>query len=179
MSKQIEVELRAVLDRAEYEKMLAFFQKEGELKFSGTEETYYFDGPGDLRTRRTPECSKIIYKKGRLFDEQREELETISPAGDFEKLNAFLEALGRRVDVKWLRTRNVFAWQGVSVMLDLTRGYGCVIELEQVCDPSEADEALKTLREKMRELGLKPSDKAELRKRHEAYKYDWRKRLNN
>lgn len=177
--KSIEVELRSVIDRARFESLLAFFEKAGELKSSGWELTCYFDGPGDLRTRRTETCSKIIYKKGALFDEQREELEVESPSEDFEKLNAFLEALGRKVNIKWLRHRRVFAWQGVSAMLDLTRGYGCVVELEKLCRPEEKDAALELLGERMKALGLKATDKPELERRHEEYKKHWRKYLEN
>lgn len=172
----IECEVRTFLTEEEY---AALFEKLKRVAMYGGEDeqvTYYFTGNGDpdLRIQRSRLHSKIWLKKGALHDEAREEIELECRREDFGTLQRLLEALGYAVSIKWFRTRRLFKLDGVSVMLDDTKGYGRVLELEKVCLPDQRDATLKALKAAMKELGFEPSPREEFERRYAYYKEHWR-----
>lgn len=83
-------------------------------------------------------------------------------------------SLGYNVDIKWFRNSHTFSWEGVSVMIDYTKGYGYIIELEKMSSEALKDFDLSELKAKMDSLGIEVSSKAEFSERYERYKREWR-----
>src|SRR5690348_2242100 len=62
----IECELRAFVDDAQYEALRARFDAEAEARGEDEQVTYYFDASVDLRIQRNSQYAKIWLKKGAL-----------------------------------------------------------------------------------------------------------------
>jgi len=60
-------------------------------------------------------------------------------------------------------------------MMDYTKGYGYIIEIEKVCSEKEKDKTLELLKEKMQELKIPLTPKEEFNKKYEYYKKNWRR----
>ena len=82
----IEVEIRSFISSEKYEELIEFFKENAEFINDDYQETYYFDAEQDLRIQRNNNYSKIWLKKGKLHDEQREEIEIKFNKEDFEML---------------------------------------------------------------------------------------------
>src|SRR3989338_10298975 len=113
----VEVELKIFLTKEQYSHLEGFFRKEGEFLNEDNQETFYFTGKDDLRIQRNDFYSKLVLKKGKVHDEAREEFEVKFSKEEFESLERLFLALGYEVQIKWLRKRLNFNWQGVSVSL--------------------------------------------------------------
>ncbi len=174
---KIEVEVRSFISEKKYNELLSFFSKEGKFLGEDFQQTFYFDCEEDLRIQRNSRFSKIWLKKGRLHDEVREEIEIKFPREDFEKLEELLVALGFNVSVKWFRTRHTFFWEGVHVMLDYTKGYGYIIELEKEATEENKHEALELLKGKMQVLCIPIAPKEEFERKYNYYKENWKQIL--
>ncbi len=175
MSAQIEVEIRSFITKEKYEELIELLKKEGEFLGEDYQETYYFDAKEDLRIQRNNSFSKIWMKKGKIHDEQREEIEVRFARDDFEKLWRIFLSVGFSVSVKWLRTRSSFRWQGIDVAVDFTKGYGYIIELEKMADEASKEKTLEMLKQKLKVLGISLTPKDEFEKKFQYYKENWRK----
>ena len=71
----IEVEIRSFISKEKYNELIEFFKKNAEFINEDYQETYYFDTKEDLRIQKNNYFSKIWMKKGKMHDEQREEIE--------------------------------------------------------------------------------------------------------
>ncbi|MCW6159840.1 MAG: CYTH domain-containing protein [Candidatus Micrarchaeales archaeon] len=169
----IEVELRCFLTKEKYNELLAFFSREGREVAEEEQETHYLDEQGALRIQQSTTHSKVWYKAGKLHDEQRQEIEVRVGREDFPELERLFKALGYKTHIKWIRKRKEFEWKGVSVMLDYTKGYGYILELEKKSNEAEKDRALVTLKERFAELGLQPSTKEEFDRKYKEYSENW------
>jgi predicted adenylyl cyclase CyaB len=174
----VEVELRSFITKEKHDELIGFFKKNGEFINEDYQESYYFDDKGDVRIQKNKFFSKVWIKKGNLHDEQREEMEVKFSRDDFEKLEKTMEILGLTVKIKWLRKRHSFNWQGVGAMVDYTKGYGYILELEKMSDVQNKDKDLQTLREKFRSLGIEPTPRKEFDKKYAKYKENWRTLIN-
>jgi len=125
-----EVELRAFITPEKYEELKIFFDANAEFVKEDEQETHYFDCAEDLRIQKNNYYCKVWMKKGELHDDSREETEIIFSKDEFLKLESLFKALNYNVSIKWFRNRKEYKWIGASVMLDCTKGYGCIIELE-------------------------------------------------
>lgn len=172
--KNIEVEVRSFIDEVCYRELEKRLRKEAEFLGEDEQTTFYFDAKEDLRIQQGNAFSKIWLKKGKLHDESREEIEIFFKREDFPKLERLFAALGYSVLIKWFRQRKTFRWGDISVMLDHTRGYGYIIELEKMTAPEERESAARHLKEKMLELGVSPTPREEFEKRYQFYKDHWR-----
>ncbi|EKE19255.1 MAG: hypothetical protein ACD_9C00071G0002 [uncultured bacterium] len=174
-SKNIETEIRSLIDKDQYRKLLKFFKKEG--KFLGEENqiSYYFSGPEDLRIQKSDKSAKIWLKKGKMHDDSREEIEVKLELKEFKNAEKLFEALGYEIKIQWFRKRNTFLWKGVSVMLDDTKGYGHIIELEKMCKEEQKEKTINALRTKMNQLKIEETKKEEFEKKFEYYKNNWKK----
>lgn len=170
----IEVEIKSFLAKEQYDALVERFAKEGTLLSSDDEITYYFDSAQDIRIFKNSSFSKLVMKKGKLDDEQREELEIKCPLQDFDKLERFLNALGIHAHIKWFRNRKAFSWQGISAMLDNTQGHGYMLELEKLSSEQEKDAALALLKSKLALLGVQQTPREELQRRFQHYKEHWK-----
>ncbi len=169
-----EVELRSFVTKEEYEELIQFFDASAEFVKSDEQETHYFDCEEDLRIQKNNYYSKIWMKKGELHDEAREEIELKFDKEQFSDLQALFKALNYEVSIKWFRNRKEYKWNGVSVMLDYTKGYGYVLELEILTDSNES-EALTKLRSLFKELNINVTPKEVFNEKYEEYKNNWKK----
>ncbi|MFA4887095.1 MAG: hypothetical protein WC595_02700 [Candidatus Nanoarchaeia archaeon] len=170
----VEVELRTFLTEDRYNDLLAFFRKEGTFISEDNQETFYFDGKEDLRIQKNDFFSKIWVKKGKLHDEAREEIEIKVDKGDFEKLEKIFLAAGLNVQIKWLRKRVTFKWKNMDVMLDLTKGYGHILEIEKLVEDTEKERTLIELKKELQSLNIPLSSKEEFEKKYAFYKENWK-----
>ncbi len=172
--KNIEVEVRSFVTKEKYGEFLDFFKKEGEFVSEDSQETYYFDTKEDLRIQKNNFYSKIWLKKGEIHDEHREEIEIKFDVEDFEKLEKLFLAMDLNVEIKWFRTRHTFKWGDVDVMIDYTKGYGYVIELEKMATEEEKEETFRILQQKLESLNIPLTSKKEFNKKYENYKKNWK-----
>lgn len=170
----IEVEIRSFISPEKYQELLAFFHQTAEFVNEDEQETHYFDTPEDIRIQKNNFFSKIWWKKGKIHDDQREEIEVKCLTEDFQKLEKLFQSLGISTTIKWFRTRHTFLWKGTSVMLDYTRGYGYILELEKMSSAEEKETALQELQEKLAQLGLPVTPKEEFNQKYQYYKEHWK-----
>lgn len=174
-TKNIEVEIRSFITPEKYQELLDFFHKEGKFLNEDYQETYYFDAEQDLRIQRNHTHSKIWLKKGKLHDEHREEIEVKFDKNNFEMLEKLFLTLGYNTNIKWFRKRHTFTWNEVTVMLDYTKGYGYILELEKMSSEDEKEQALQLLKAKLQQLKIPLTAKEEFEAKYKNYKENWRK----
>lgn len=177
MSKT-EVEVRAFITKAQYNKLIKFFNKNSQFLKEDNQETIYFSGKEDLRIQRNSFFSKVWLKKGELHDNAREEIEVITRKNSFEDLRDLFLTLGYREEVKWLRKRMEFNWEGITVDIDYTQGYGYIIELEKLTNEQEKEQALNILREKLKKIDVIETPKNVFNQAYSEYKKNWKKLIN-
>lgn len=173
--KNIEVEIRSFITKSQSDRLLKFFKNNAKLLMKDNQKTYYFDCKEDLRIQKNNHFSKIWFKKGKIHDNHREEIEIRFPRNDFEKLENLFLTLGHKVKIKWFRKRNEFRWKGVNVCLDFTKGYGYIIELEKMANPQTKKEVLSDLQKKMKSLGIQLTPRAEFEKKFRYYEKNWQR----
>jgi predicted adenylyl cyclase CyaB len=174
----IEVEARSLISEEQYDELIIFMKKNAELLKEDNQITYYFEGEQDLRIQKNDFFSKIWFKKGKIHDPHREEIEIKFEKQRFEELEKLFLALGYNVDIKWFRKRNSFSWNSITVSLDYTKGYGYIIELEKITTEQDKEEVYKFLKNKLAELNIDITPKEEFDKKFQYYKKNWRKLLN-
>lgn len=177
----LEIEIKTLLTFEQYQSLFLLFHKEAVVLNFEEQETYYFDCAQDLRIQKSSKSAKICLKKGKLHDEAREEIEIPVAHEHFPALEKLMLELGYGVKVKWFRKRYTFAWQGIKAMLDDTKGYGQILELEQVLESREGEvvevgverETLHFLHEKLAQLGLKATPREIFDERYNYYIAHW------
>lgn len=175
---EIEVELRSFITEDKYHELIEFFRKEGEFVNEDYQETFYFDTEEDLRIQKNNFFSKVWMKKGKIHDEHREEIEIKFDKNDFAMLEKLFLSLGHNVEIKWFRNRHTFKWQGISVMVDDTKGYGCIIELEKISSHENKESDLEMLKKKFESLGIPLTPREEFEKKFSHYKENWKSLVN-
>ena len=173
-NQNIEVEIRAFVSKEKYEELLEFFKQNAELVKEDFQETHYFDCKQDLRIQKNNSGSKIWLKKGQLHEDAREEIEIFTKENNFENLGKLFNTLGHNVEIKWLRKRNQFNWQGIKVCIDCTKGYGYILELEKMSNEENKKETLKLLKQKLQELNVQETPKEIFKEKYNHYKENWR-----
>jgi len=170
---KIEVEVRSFISEQKYNELLDFF-KGLNLPFTEDfQETYYFDERGDLRIYKTNKHSLVLFKKGKLHDFSREEIEAKFKREDFEKLEKIFTAAGYGVKVKWIRKRIEFKWENINICLDNTKGYGHIIELEIMSNEENKEKNLEILKQKLQELNIPLTPREEFDKKYDFYLKNW------
>lgn len=167
------MEIRSFISKEKYEELLEFFKKEGEFIGEDEQETHYFDSDVDVRIQKNNYFSRIWMKKGKIHDECREEIDVKCDKSDFDKLGEIFKSLGSNVKIKWFRKRHSFRWDGITVTVDYTKGYGYILELEKMADEFTKNSVLEFLKRKMNFLGIEITPKEEFDKKYEFYKNHW------
>lgn len=170
----VECEVRSLIDEDQYARLLAFFEANAESLGEDRQVTYYYDCPQDLRIQKNSHYAKVWLKKGEIHDESREEIEVRVRIDDFEELDELFRALGHQVEIKWYRHRRSYRWQGLSVSLDDTRGFGRILELEKLTDMSGRETAISELKAGLAKLEIEQTPKEEFQKRFDYYRQNWR-----
>lgn len=173
--REVEVELRSFVSDRKYAQLMGFLKKDARLVSVDNQVTHYFNDEGSVRIQKNDHFAKLWIKPGRLHDAVHEEIEVKVDTKDFGKLERAMSALGFAPRIKWFRLRHTFEWKGVSVMLDRTRGYGNIVELERICAPARKDAALALLGKRLSELGVEKTPIAEFDKRYARYRKNWRR----
>ena len=175
MSENIEVEIRAFISKEKYEELIKFFNENSKLVKEDFQETHYFNCEQDLRIQKNNQGAKIWLKKGKMHDDSREEIEIFTEEKSFDELMKLFNELGYNVEIKWLRERKQFNWDGIKVCLDYTKGYGYIIELEKKTDEEHKEEILAELKKRLNELNIPLTSKEEFNERFNYYKENWRR----
>ena len=171
----IEVEVRSFISKDKYEELIEFFKTQAEFVKEDEQETYYFDTEEDLRIQKNNFFSKIWLKKGKIHDDHREEIEIKFDKDDFRKLEKLFLNIGLNVGIKWFRKRHTFKWENINVMVDYTKGYGYIIELEKMSSEKEKEKTLELLKQKLKLLNIPLTPKEDFDKKYKYYKENWRK----
>ena len=171
----IETEVRSFITPSQYKRLLGYFKKNAKSLARENQITYYFSGPHDLRIQKSNDSAKLWLKGGRIHERYREDIVVNCSGKDFSNLEFLLSRLGYRPEIKWFRKRNNFLWDGVTVSLDYTKGYGHILELEKMGTLKSAPKTYKMLLAKLKELGVKLTPKAEFDKKFAYYKSNWKK----
>ena len=171
----VEVELRSFLTEEKYNQLKDFFDTNANFKGEDTQETHYFDCEQDLRIQKNNKGSKIWMKKGKIHDEDREEIEIPTEPEDFENLQKLFKHLNYGVEIKWFRKRLTYEWDKITVCLDHTKGYGHILELEILTEEKNKQQALATLKDKFELLKIPVTPRETFDKRFKYYKENWKK----
>jgi predicted adenylyl cyclase CyaB len=172
--RNIEVELRSFLTQEEYNRLILFFSTNARLIRSDEQETHYLDHSKDIRIQRSKNFAKVWLKKGKIHDEAREEIELKVKPEQFGILQKMFKELDLGTKIVWLRARKVFTWEGVTVMIDDTKGYGKILEIEIITSKDRKDEALSLLHQKFTQLGIQVTPREVFSRRFEDYTQNWR-----
>jgi predicted adenylyl cyclase CyaB len=175
--KNIEVELRSFISDKKYGQLLKLFNKEGKLVSKDNQITYSLNNKNNIRIQKNDFYSKLWIKlsEGNQHDAVHEEVEIRFSKNDFDKMEKAVTLMGFAPKIKWFRKRHTFKWRGINAMVDYTKGYGYILELEKLCNKGEEASALKTLNERIRDLNIKVTPKEEFDKRYAHYKENWRR----
>jgi len=169
----IEAEIRSFITKEQYQQLLDYFNKNAKLKMDDFQETFYFDTRQDLRIQRNKFFSKIWLKKGAIHDQAREEIEVKLDRDQFPQLKQLFQAIGYKIKIKWFRQRHEYDWQGITVDIDNTKGYGHIIELEKICTEPEKDTVLNDLKNKLKELNIELTPRQKFEKKFKHYQENW------
>ena len=105
-----------------------------------------------------------------MHDNSRQELEVLFNRGNFKTIEEIFKTIGFEPEIKWERRRLIYNWDGLTVMLDHTKNYGYIIELEKIVDKKETKEIYDKLKEKLKSLGVSITPKQEFDRRYQEYK---------
>lgn len=172
--ENIEVELRSFISKEKYFDLIEFFKKNSKFIKEDEQETHYLDCKEDVRIQKNNFFSKIWMKKGKIHEEAREEMEIKLPKEDFQKLEKVFLSIGINTKIKWFRKRLEFDWNGISVSLDYTKGYGYIIELEKITSENHKQKIVEELKTKFAELNIPISPKEEFDNAFKNYEQNWR-----
>jgi predicted adenylyl cyclase CyaB len=172
--ENIEVEVRSFITKDEHDRLLKYFKKNAIFVKEDYQETFYFDCEEDLRIQKNNFYAKIWLKKGNIHDDHREEIEIKTETVEFDKMEQLFLSLGYDVEIKWFRKRIQFNWDEIKVCIDYTRGYGYIIELEQMSTEEKKEEVFVILKNKLESLDIIISPKEKFKERFEYYKKNWR-----
>lgn len=173
-SANIEVEIRSFITEEKYNQLKQLFQQNWKFLSQDNQITHYFDTEQDLRIQTNDHYSKIWLKKGQIHDDQREEIEIKCHKDDFKTLGKLFSELGHQTEIEWYRKRLTFELNGIKAMLDHTKGYGYILELEQMSTEQQKDQTLQILQNKMQELNIPLTPKEEFKQKYQDYKENWK-----
>ena len=173
--KNIEVEARIFITKQQYKKLKKFFDKNAKFIKHDNQETHYFDLDEDIRIQKNNYFAKIWFKKGKIHDDSREEIEVKFAKEDFNKIAKIFKAVNFKTKIKWFRERYEYKWGSIIVDLDHTKGYGYILELEKITRKSNSEKTYQELIEKIKNLELEITPKEEFAKKFKYYEKNWKR----
>ena len=175
MNKNIEVEVRSFVDDKQFGNIRNILDKDYEFVKDLKEITVYFSGEKDLRMRKNETEAFVILKEGEIHDDFRKEFEVKIDKNDFDNMVELFRSLGYTIEIEWQRNRLEYRREGIKVLLDDTRGYGKILEIEKMVGEGEGSEAHKEIVGEMKRLGVeKITSKEEFNESFEYYKRNWK-----
>ena len=172
----IEVEMRSFLTDGTYHTLLRQFRVDGHDVCPVRQITYYLDSGVDTRVQISRNSGKLWQKLGKMHDAMRTEFEVALSRKDAKELLQIMENLGFAVKVVWYRERVEFNIGQLTVSLDHTIGYGRILEVEILCEESEANGSRDLLSKFLTEIGIAQSSKEEFDTAYRRYLLEWRSR---
>lgn len=172
---KVEVELRTIITEKKYNELMRFFRVNGKFMHKENQITHYLDDTGNLRLQKSDKFSKVWLKEGELHEIEHHEMEARFPREDFEVLERIFTLIGKPARITWIRSRHNFKWGGANVMLDYTKGYGYILEIEKICEKKDAQKARAKLEILIKKLGLLATPKSEFDKKYNYYKKNWKR----
>src|SRR3989338_1060225 len=178
-NKNIEVEIRAFITPEKYDELKA--RLDADCAFFGEEHqvSYYFDAPVDLRAQESDTYSKIWMKGGAMHDGSRKELELRLGKKDIGVAKELFAALGFPVNIMWDRKRRTYRAEDITICLDETRGYGCIIEGEIMASEGEEEDARARLLLLFKKYEVEQTSKTEFDTKFADYKLNWKRYFND
>ena len=173
-SKNIEVEVRSFIDDEQYSEILSKLRKNARFIKEIDEETVYLSGNKDLRLRRNKKEAFLILKEGEIHDDHRKEFEVKFDVFNFDNMENLLKSLGYEIEIRWRRHRLEFKQGDLKILLDDTKGYGKIIEIEKMVQAGEEKETHKELKDKLKCFNIEITSKKEFNKAFEYYKKNWK-----
>ena len=173
--RNIEVEVRALVTKAEFDRLKKFFNKNAKFLDRHKDETLYFDKDGKVRLRKEEKRAYFVHKGGKIHDKYRQELELGIKRQDFDVARNFMESMGKPVVIKWQRERFVWLFRGMKAYLDNTRGYGRIFELEAVVAPKDKESIYQNMLGIFKDLKIKLTPKEKIQKHYQYYLKNWKK----
>jgi len=175
--KNVEIEVRSFISPTQYKNLERKLNKVAKFLKEIKEETAYC-GKENIRIRRDENFSYLILKSGKIHDNFRDEIKIRFKRTDFKNLKEIFARLGFNISIMWFRKRKVYDWRGIKVFLDDTKGYGRIIELEEIGTEKNKEKIYNNLKTKLIALGIKKiTPKKDFDKKFNYYKNNWRKIL--
>ncbi|MFA7170862.1 MAG: class IV adenylate cyclase [Candidatus Paceibacterota bacterium] len=175
MSKNIEVEVRSFVDEGQFENIKNILDRDYEFVKELKETTVYFSGEKDLRMRKNETEAFVILKEGKIHDDFRKEFEVRIDKDDFGNMAELFQGLGYEIEIEWQRNRLEYKNADMKVLLDDTKGYGKILELEKMVEEGNEDKAHSLLAEEISKFGIaKITSKEEFNEKFEYYKQNWK-----
>lgn len=164
MSKDIEVEVSGPLKKEQNEKLISFFEQNGEkhaAKHRVLIDYSTFLGEGlknrdkDIRLRITNGKPEIIVKLGLWnSNNHRKELSVFTEPGSFDRLVQIYAALGYKKGMLCERYTRVYVYKDIEFALVEVPGHSFHFEAEIMSDEKDVESSKKHIEEVCRELGL-------------------------
>jgi predicted adenylyl cyclase CyaB len=167
----VEVEIRGRLDDADYNRIRALMQKEGELLETQDREMILLrDYPGyshdpivretDIRLRNTNgNCEIMLKRKTADHNVARSELSLKLQGSDLTSAKEIMKALGFARGIWMHRKKEVYRYKGIEwSLVDVPLGLRYFEAEEEVADTDDAEAAHKRLIEAAQALGLDALD---------------------
>jgi len=175
MSKNIEVEARSFITDEQYENIKNLLNEGFEFVKELKEVTIYFSGEKDLRMRKNETEAFVILKEGKIHDDFRKEFEIKINREDFDDMVELFQSLGYKIEIEWQRNRLEYKNADMKVLLDDTKGYGKILEIEKMVEEGNENEAHESLSTEIKKFGIdKTTSKEEFNEKFEYYKSNWR-----
>lgn len=172
--KNIEVEARSFITDEQFENAKEILDRDCEFVEKLNETTMYFSGEKDLRMRKNETGAFVIMKEGKIHDDFRKELEIRIDVNDFDDMAELFQSLGFAIEIEWRRNRLEYKKADMKILLDDTKGYGKILEIEKMAAAGSENEVHGALMEEMKAFGITDiTSKKEFNEKFEYYKQNW------
>lgn len=172
--KNIEVEARSFITDEQFENAKKILDRDCEFVEKLNEITIYFSGEKDLRMRKNETGAFIILKEGKIHDDFRKESEIRIDRNDFDDMAELFQSLGFAIEIEWRRNRLEYKKADMKILLDDTKGYGKILEIEKMAEAGSENEVHGALTEEMKIFGITNiTSKKEFNEKFEYYKQNW------
>lgn len=177
--KNIEVEARSFISDEQYGNIKNILDRDFEFIKELWETTIYFSGEKDLRMRKNETEAFVILKEGKIHDDFRKEFEVKIDKDDFDDMIGVFRSLGYEIEIEWQRNRLEYKKADAKILLDDTKGYGKILEIEKMAAEGTEDETYSEIRKYMNKFGIeKITSKEEFNEKFAYYKKHWKNLIN-
>src|SRR3989344_883789 len=127
-----------------------------------------------LTKEKYAELLEFFNRNGSFMSTEKQETHYLNTSEDLRiQKNDFFAKICLTPKIKWYRTRITFAWEGISVMIDDTKGYGYILELEKMSTEEKKEQDLSLLKKKLQQLQIPLSTKEEFEQKFKDYEQKW------